>query len=404
MPRKLPEAFCQLYAWDERKRLDKGNTASVYAIPYKRTGQLRAVKLLRVAAHASADIERELSVLALLKHPNVLRYHESFANEHYVLMVTEYCAGGDLFGRAIEENPQRYLDEEVARGYAAQLLSALQYCHGSLVAHRDLKLDNVFLTADGTLKLGDFGFSREYEPRERSRTFCGTPEYSAPEIVFSAQYEPMLADIWSFGIVLATLTLGHFPISFQGKNQVEAFEDVFATGVPNLDRRVDKSKPSAELVALLRALLQVKPKARLRLEHIARHPWMRGAHVDARLPVRAPCNQIRRDIIECIVSMGFAAEEVWRSVIDNDCTQLCVAIYHLLHERVSERNRATVRLRGSRSFSESELRGINGPSGPASIRGTPTRGSDTQLMAPHSPPRTPPSLLRRLRRSARKSS
>lgn len=397
------------YEWDSAARLTPKRAANaVYALKHTRTQQVRVAKVIR--ASSSHKISVELEMLTLLKHPNIVRYYESFQNEHVQIVITERCEMD--FIDYVQQSELGFLEERECKSYVAQLVSALLYCHANLVAHRDIKLDNLFLAQeDGIrlLKLGDFGFSRGFDPLERSTTFCGSEHYTPPEIAVGAKYSPFRADLWSLGVAIAAMALGRFP--FANEDQ---FFDMLHGAEPNFARRIDGEHVSNLLQDLVRRLLCLKPSERLALTHVKEHAWLAGEQIHAHLPHREPTPKIERALVQQVVSLGFDADEVWRRVIANDCSEQCVAIYHLLCERARQEKQARAKREreqptrlGSapRALSDSELDRADMLS-----RGT-RNGRDKKppredLVAPS----TPPPLLRKLlprrlssRRLARRS-
>src|SRR3990170_4630988 len=127
------------------KQLGQGEFGQVHLATRLRTGSKRAVKVLQ----KRPNWRSELDILTLLQHPNIVRYYDHVEQEDTVYLVMEYCAGGNLF-EAVEK--AGHIDEDQAKRWGAQLLGALEYCHGNLVAHRDLKLENILLDADNNIK------------------------------------------------------------------------------------------------------------------------------------------------------------------------------------------------------------------------------------------------------------
>ncbi len=127
--------------------------------------------------------------------------------KHYCL-VLEYASGSDFFN-ILAENGR--FDENEARFYFRQLIRALEYIHLNGIAHRDIKLENILLTSDNSLKLTDFGLSAKMKSGEFFHGFTGTLRYSDPEILKDKNYSPELSDIWSAGVILFSFLSGHLP-------------------------------------------------------------------------------------------------------------------------------------------------------------------------------------------------
>jgi serine/threonine protein kinase len=181
--------------------------------------------------------------LAVDRHPFLVNLYACLQSEHYVYFVMEFVAGGDLMFHI----QQRMFTEEQARFYAAEILLALEYLHSKHIVYRDLKLDNILLNTDGHLKLADYGLCKENIHVKKATTFCGTPEFIAPEILREEAYG-FSVDWWSFGVLLYEMLIGEAP--FKGTDEEDIFESILHDEVkypPTL---------SFEAVTLLRDLLQ----------------------------------------------------------------------------------------------------------------------------------------------------
>uniref|UniRef100_A0A8C9DMT3 non-specific serine/threonine protein kinase n=1 Tax=Prolemur simus TaxID=1328070 RepID=A0A8C9DMT3_PROSS len=132
-----------------------------------------------------------------LKHPNIIRLLDVIEDEEIVCLVMDYASGGDLEERITR---QQRLSEEEARPIFRQLLAAVQYCHQNHIIHRDLKPDNVLLDEHGNVKLADFGLAVTFSEEGHLAEFCGTPEFSAPEMFLREEYVGPEVDVWSLGV------------------------------------------------------------------------------------------------------------------------------------------------------------------------------------------------------------
>jgi NIMA (never in mitosis gene a)-related kinase len=171
-------------------------------------GQLYALK--KIPLSPDSKISFEAQVLKSLDHPYIVQYHDSFIENHNLYIVTDYSEGGDLSKRIRAARDQKfYFSEKQVWKWFGQLVEALSYMHSQHVIHRDLKPSNIFLTKDGALQIGDFGFSKVLNySEELTSSRVGTPYYLAPEICNGSPYD-VKADAWSLGCIiyeLATLT------------------------------------------------------------------------------------------------------------------------------------------------------------------------------------------------------
>ena len=181
-----------------------------------------AVKIMKKSKMTDEDcvaLKQEIALLKSLRHPNIITLHEHFEDDAHYYLVTEKCAGGELFDRIVE---REFYSELKARNVARALLQAIEYCHDHDVVHRDLKPENLLLTSredDESFKIADFGFGKrsvglasreDHNNAYGLSTQCGTPGYIAPEILEGQRYGKGV-DIWSAGIITYILLCGYPP-------------------------------------------------------------------------------------------------------------------------------------------------------------------------------------------------
>ena len=164
--------------------IGKGSFGKVYLASHKLTNGSRVV--LKSAKKDDANLAREIHHHRQLHHPNVTQMYEVIATESSVWIVTELCSGGELFDYLVEKGR---MSEEETKFMFGQLCLAVAYLHGKGIVHRDLKLENVLLDERCRVKLGDFGFTREFERGTLMETFCGTTGYASPEMLQGKKYQ-----------------------------------------------------------------------------------------------------------------------------------------------------------------------------------------------------------------------
>ncbi|KAI3455236.1 hypothetical protein Pfo_011899 [Paulownia fortunei] len=248
--------------------LGKGTFAKVYYARNLKTSESVAIKVIskdQVKKEGLMEqIKREISVMRLVRHPNVVEIKEVMATKQKIFFVMEYVKGGELFAKVARGK----LKEEVARKYFQQLISAVDFCHSRGVSHRDLKPENLLLDEDGNLKVSDFGLSALPEQLRNDgllHTQCGTPAYVAPEVIRKKGYDGAKADIWSCGVILYVLLAGCLP--FQDENVMRMYTKIF---------KAEFQFPpwfSYEAKRLISRLLVSDPEKRITIPAIMRVPW-----------------------------------------------------------------------------------------------------------------------------------
>lgn len=166
------------------------------------------VAIKQIPKGMSASLTREIHHHRQLHHPHVTQMYEVIATEAYIWIVTELCSGGELFDYLAEKGRLGEAETQILFG---QLCLAVNYLHEKGIVHRDLKLENVLLDERCRVKLGDFGFTREYERGAYMETFCGTTGYASPEMLQGKKYMGPEVDVWSLGIILYCLLTGTLP-------------------------------------------------------------------------------------------------------------------------------------------------------------------------------------------------
>lgn len=248
--------------------LGQGTFAKVYYCRDIKTSESVAIKVIN-KDHVKREgmmeqIIREISIMRLVRHPNIVEIKEVMATKQKIFVVMEYVKGGELFAKVANGK----LKEDVARKYFQQLISAVDFCHSRGVFHRDLKPENLLLDENENLKVSDFGLSALSEQLRSDgllHTQCGTPAYVAPEVLRKKGYDGAKSDIWSCGVILYVLLAGFLP--FKHENLMKMYRKIF---------KGEYEFPpwfSPEAKKLISKLLVADPEKRITISAITRVPW-----------------------------------------------------------------------------------------------------------------------------------
>ncbi|XP_031279248.1 CBL-interacting serine/threonine-protein kinase 8-like isoform X2 [Pistacia vera] len=259
------------------RTIGEGTFAKVKFAQNTETGESVAMKILdrsTIIKHKMADqIKREISIMKLVRHPNVVRLHEVLASRTKIYIILEFITGGELFDKIVHHGR---LSEAEARQYFQQLIDGVDFCHSKGVYHRDLKPENLLLDSQGNLKISDFGLSALPDQGvSLLRTTCGTPNYVAPEVLSHKGYNGAVADVWSCGVILYVLMAGYLP-----------FDELDLTTLYSKVEKADYSCPSWFPVgakSLIHRILDPNPGTRITIEQIRDDEWFKKNYVPVRL-------------------------------------------------------------------------------------------------------------------------
>uniref|UniRef100_A0A674AIB2 protein kinase C n=1 Tax=Salmo trutta TaxID=8032 RepID=A0A674AIB2_SALTR len=238
--------------------LGRGHFGKVLLAEYKSTGEMFAIKALKkgdIVARDEVDSlmceKRIFETVNSVRHPFLVNLFACFQTQEHVCFVMEYAAGGDLMMHIHSD----VFSEPRAIFYAACVVLGLQFLHEHKIVYRDLKLDNLLLDTEGYVKIADFGLCKEGMGfRDRTSTFCGTPEFLAPEVLTETSYTRAV-DWWGLGVLVFEMLVGESP--FPGDDEEEVFDSIV-----NDEVRYPRFL-STEAISIMRRLLRRSPERRL---------------------------------------------------------------------------------------------------------------------------------------------
>jgi len=253
--------------------IGKGSFGKVMQVRKKDDGKIYAMKVLRkeaiIARKQVAHTRAEKSILQKIQHPFIVQLHYAFQTKDKLYMILDYINGGELFFHLKKEG--RFQENRV-RFYAAEIVCALSHLHSLGIVYRDLKPENILLNSEGHITITDFGLSKQIKQDEGTHTFCGTPEYLAPEVL-KGQGHGIAVDWWSLGTLIYEMLTGLPPFYSQNIN-------IMYQKILNGELRFP-SYVSSEAQSLLEGLLTREVEKRLGSgtdgsQEVKRHTFFNG--------------------------------------------------------------------------------------------------------------------------------
>ena len=227
------------------KELGKGSYAVVKLATHKLTKNKYAIKIYSkqslIDPQKRNTVKNEVNILKQIDNENVMKLYDVIDTPSNLYLVLEYINGINLL-EIIKNEKYHFLKEERAKKIFLQVVKGISYCHKKNIFHRDIKLENILVLKDDTIKIIDFGFGIKCNKDTYQKLFCGTPSYMPPEIVKKEKYIACYSDIWSLGVLFYAMLFGIFP--FKGKDDDELFEKIIEAKLsfPEYNQIGDKTK------------------------------------------------------------------------------------------------------------------------------------------------------------------
>ncbi|XP_067344624.1 calcium/calmodulin-dependent protein kinase type II subunit gamma-like isoform X18 [Channa argus] len=255
------------------EELGKGAFSVVRRCVKKSSGQEYAAKIIntkKLSARDHQKLEREARICRLLKHPNIVRLHDSISEEGFHYLVFDLVTGGELFEDIVA---REYYSEADASHCISQILESVNYIHQHDIVHRDLKPENLLLASKmkgAAVKLADFGLAIEVQGEQQAWFgFAGTPGYLSPEVLRKDPYGKPV-DIWACGVILYILLVGYPP--FWDEDQHKLYQQIKAGAYDFPSPEWDTVTPEAK--NLINQMLTINPAKRITAEQALKHPWV----------------------------------------------------------------------------------------------------------------------------------
>ena len=312
-PEKDVYSFRQIGSYKIIKTLGRGSTGKVKLAINLETDELAAIKIIprkislpknskETIKSREQRIYREVGILRLLDHPNVVKLIDFYENENMFCLVFEYIDGSQLLEYIIQHGG---LKEKHAKKFFVQLIDAVHYCHLNAIVHRDLKIENVMIEKKtGRVVLVDFGLANFYQPFDMLHTFCGSLYFAAPELLSGKDYNGPEVDVWSLGVILYVMLTGRVPFDDRNIHALHAKIKKAEFIIPG-----NIQTPIKELLA---GMICKEPSTRLSLQKIAQHEWINHHLTEA--PERLPLDRIDPKIVEHLSNSFSQFQEIEKTL------------------------------------------------------------------------------------------
>ncbi|XP_044069382.1 calcium/calmodulin-dependent protein kinase type II delta chain isoform X16 [Siniperca chuatsi] len=376
------------------EELGKGAFSVVRRCVKKSTGQEYAAKIIntkKLSARDHQKLEREARICRLLKHPNIVRLHESISEEGFHYLVFDLVTGGELFEDIVA---REYYSEADASHCINQILESVSHIHQHDIVHRDLKPENLLLASKmkgAAVKLADFGLAIEVQGDQQAWFgFAGTPGYLSPEVLRKDPYGKPV-DIWACGVILYILLVGYPP--FWDEDQHKLYQQIKAGAYDFPSPEWDTVTPEAK--NLINQMLTINPAKRITADQALKHPW-----VCQRSTVASMMH--RQETVECLRKFNARRKlkgAILTTMLVSRNFSACKTLLNKKSDGVKKRkSSSSVCLMGStescNNTEEEEMKGRkvaaceSTSTDSAVLSQCSTTGERTQTLSPHCPPST----------------
>ncbi|CAL0305279.1 unnamed protein product [Lupinus luteus] len=264
--------ICNRGKWKKGKLLGQGTFGHVYQGFHSESGQMCAIKEVRVicddrsSKECLKQLNQEIHLLSQLSHPNIVQYYGSDLGDEALSVYLEFVSGGSIH-KLLQEYGS--FGEPVIQNYTRQIVSGLSYLHGRNTVHRDIKGANILVDPNGEIKLADFGMAKHINSSASMLSFKGSPYWMAPEVVMNTNGYSLPVDIWSLGCTILEMAMSKPPWS-----QYEGVAAIFKIGnskdMPEIPEHLSNDAKN-----FIRLCLQREPSARPTAQMLLDHPFIR---------------------------------------------------------------------------------------------------------------------------------
>ena len=300
--------------YEIQKFIKDGSSSKIYLAKSKYTGENVIIKFLsKKKLQKNMDelllITKQMEILKVLKHRNIVSLYEIYESPSNIYLITEYLSGKDLIEKIVKK--KRFTEEEALRIFF-QLLDAMNYMHKMNICHRNIRTEHILFDKNNRPKIIGFGYSTFYEKNTKINGAYGSLCYACPEIIDDQPYNPELADVWSLGVILYVLICGYLPFSDDDDNKNKVIIQ---------NARIDFPKEiNNKLKDLLRHMLDKNPEKRYTFQKVIKHPWIKPYNeslFSGGINIHKNIYPVDERLLNIICQYGFDKEVVKNDLIQN---------------------------------------------------------------------------------------
>ena len=328
-----------------KEKIGEGTFSTVKVAENRQTNEKVAIKIMQknkiILDEDKKRLEREIQVLKILRHPNLVQLYSVVETDEKIYLIMEYIKGIELFDYIVNK---KKLQEREANIFFQQIISGIEYLHKVKYIHRDIKPENILIKQDTKkLTIVDFGLSNKFNNSKKDlfKSACGSPSYAAPEMLNEEKYSGPPVDIWSSGVVLYAMLCGYLP--FEDDNNDELYNKIIK-GKFDIPKHVsDKAKD------LLHKILVTDPKKRLTISQIKNHPWFQLYNTEGKnkinlsegLDLSKYIIPIDEDIVKVISKKyNINEEEIRISILANKHNDISTIYYLYLNKKINNNKKS----------------------------------------------------------------
>ena len=325
--KKIPK---NIGPYELKEKITNGSYCKIYLAKSKYTGDKVAIKVINkiYLLEIMEDlllIKRQLEILKVIKHRNILTLYEIYESPNFIFIVMEYIPGKNLCEMIVTK--KRFSEEE-AKKIFVQIFDALNYLHKMNICHRNITSNHILFDINNIPKLISFTYSTFYDKKQQLKDSFGSLCHSCPEIISESPYNPELSDTWSLGTVLYTMVAGYLPFSEEND---EKNKDLIVCGKVEYPKEM-----SNKLKDLLKHMMEPNPKKRYDLNKIMKHPWFKPFNDK----LIGGCNYLKMSfpvddrILNAIEKFGFNKDKI-KLDLKNNKYNMGTGLYKLLVKKAN---------------------------------------------------------------------